>query len=189
MASGSESTRVLSRDGGAAMTGQIHVTGLFEMPRYVREVEPTHLISIIQREFQPERPALIAQECHLRVEIHDISEADGWGVLPEREHVRELIEFAEQWEPESGDLMVHCYAGVSRSTAAALVAHHLRTGDPEFSARELRRAAPHAYPNRRIVALADEELGLSGSLIEAVERLGAPTVWIEEETLATLRLG
>ena len=158
------------------------------MPRYVRELAPTHLISILQREFQPVRPELIAPEHHLRVEIHDIVEHDDWGVLAQRDHIRVLIDFARQWDPDSGDLLVHCYAGVSRSTAAALVAHHLRTGDPEASAWELRRAAPHAFPKRWIVALADEELGLGGTLIEAVERIGPPEVWIEEETLASLRL-
>lgn len=169
-------------------TRQIYITGLFEMPRYVDELEPSHLISIIQPEFQPDRPTLIPAERHLRVAVHDISEPDGWGVLIADDDVRDLIDFLDGWDPDSGSLMVHCFAGVSRSTASALIAHYLKTGDEEASARALRRAAPHAAPNRRIIALADRELDLGGALIEAVTSLGPPSVWLEQETLATLAL-
>ncbi len=164
------------------------MTGLFEMQRYVNELGPSHLISIIQQEFQPQRPASIRPEHHLRVAVHDISEPDGWGTLTGAEDVRAVIDFVDSWHPESGDLLVHCYAGVSRSTATALIAHFVKTGNLDGSTRELRRAAPHASPNRRIVALADEELGLGGTLIQAVETLDLPTVWPEEEALATLNL-
>lgn len=167
---------------------QIYVTGLFEMPRFVEELEPSHLVSIIQPEFQPDRPVLVPVENHLRVAVHDISEADGWGVLVGQDDVRSLINFLESWNPDTGSLMVHCFAGVSRSTASALIAHYLKSGDAEASAQELRHAAPHAAPNRRIVELADQELGLRGLLMDAVANIGPPTAWLERETLATLSL-
>ena len=158
------------------------------MPGHVRHLQPSHLISIIQPEFQPERPPEIPVERHLRVQVHDISEPDGWGVLPQAEHVRDVIEFIELWEPGEGSLLVHCFAGVSRSTATALIAHFLKTGDADASARALRMAAPHAIPNRRILALADAELGLAGALVEASERLGPPSHYLDEETLTELEL-
>ncbi len=166
----------------------IYITGLFQMPNHVRELEPSHLISIIQPEFQPQTPPEIAVGCHLRVAVHDVSEHDGFSILAQGQDVRQLIEFAEAWSPRAGSLLIHCYAGVSRSTAAALIAHVLKTGNPAASARALRQAAPYAIPNRRIIALADEELGLRGKLSTAVELLGPPTVWLEEEVLADLEL-
>lgn len=171
-----------------AVSGQIYITGLGLMPRFVRELQPSHLVSIIQPEFQPQRPSEIPSESHLRVAVHDISEPDGFSVLVQAAHVRDLVDFIEAWSPEEGSLLVHCFAGVSRSTAAALIAHFLKTGDAQSSARALRQAAPHAIPNRRIVALADDELGLGGALIQAIQDLGGPVAWLEEETLTTLAL-
>jgi predicted protein tyrosine phosphatase len=83
-------------------------------------------------------------------------------------------------------MVVHCFAGVSRSSAAALAIACERNPDaPELEiALTLRRLAPHAYPNRRITALADEMLGRRGRLIDAVEAMGrddlqAPHVPVE----------
>ncbi len=42
------------------------------------------------------------------------------------------------------------------------------------AAEQLRRVAPHAYPNRRMVALADTLLACEGRLIEAREAMGPP---------------
>jgi predicted protein tyrosine phosphatase len=65
-------------------------------------------------------------------------------------------------------------AGISRSTAAALIALALTApGREELVARQLRRAAPHASPNRRIIALADRLLARDGRLIAARESMGA----------------
>ena len=170
------------------MNRRIYITGLFSMPELVRELQPSHLISIIQPELQPERPREIDADRHLRVAVHDISEPDGFSALVGPNDVRELLTFVDGWNPETGSLLIHCSAGVSRSGAAALIAHLLKTGDPEASALALRRAAEHAAPNRRIVALADDELGLGGALLRARELMGPPEWPLEEETLATLRV-
>ena len=60
----------------------------------------------------------------------------------------DLIDFLDTWDGEAA-LLIHCLAGVSRSTAAALIAHVLKTGDPRKSATALRKASPYAWPNRR----------------------------------------
>ena len=76
---------------------------------------------------------------------------------------------------------------ISRSTAAALIACYVKTGDGETSAAALRTAAPHAAPNRRIISLADAILGCAGALNDARERMGAPSLAIVEAPLTTLR--
>ncbi|MEE2778002.1 MAG: hypothetical protein VYE73_14700 [Acidobacteriota bacterium] len=167
---------------------RIHITGLSQMPMHVRELGPTHLISVVQPEYQPQRPPEIPEERHLRIAVHDVSEDDGWSVVVGTPEIRRILEFAESWEPEGGDLLVHCLAGVSRSTATALIAHYLKTGNALASAIALRRSVPYAVPNRRIVELADDELELGGGLISARERMGPPTSPFYEERLATLEL-
>src|SRR5207247_3204501 len=90
------------------------------------------------------------------------------------EHVEALIGFVTAWDRRR-PLVVHCYAGISRSTAAAFIA--LCALSPERDeraiARELRAASPSAYPNRRLVRVADALLTRNGRMVAAVEGMGA----------------
>ena len=167
----------------------IFVTNLFDMPHYVWELAPARVVSIIQPELQPVRPEELLPAAHLRVGVHDISEHRDNHILPERRDIEDLIQFAHGWNPAEGAFLTHCYAGVSRSTAAALIAATIKTGDPHWSAIRLRAAAPHAYPNRRIIALADEILDLAGALNEACEAMGDSTASELEAPLTVLRIG
>ena len=58
-------------------------------------------------------------------------------------------------------MLIHCFAGVSRSTAAAFIAACALAPnrDEATIARALRAASPTATPNARLVALADAALG------------------------------
>jgi predicted protein tyrosine phosphatase len=69
---------------------------------------------------------------------------------------------------------VHCYAGISRSTAAAFVAAcALSPARTELQiAQELRQRSHTASPNRRIVSIADDLLGRNGRMVDAVEAIG-----------------
>jgi predicted protein tyrosine phosphatase len=71
--------------------------------------------------------------------------------------------------------VVHCYAGISRSTAGAFItACALNPHRDEAGiAWSMRRASPIAMPNRRLVALADRLLGRNGRMVAAVEAIGA----------------
>ncbi len=153
----------------------IYVCGLYEMPGYVRSLRPGYLVSLVQPEFQPPTPAEIEVERHLRIAVHDVSEAALGAVVPEEEHIRALVTFLGRRSRDEG-LLIHCYAGISRSTAAALIALSLDMDGREMeAARSLRRAAPHAQPNRRIVALADQILGREGRLVAARQAMGPAT--------------
>ena len=101
--------------------------------------------------------------------------------------MRRIVDFAAAWD-RNAPMLVHCFAGVSRSTAAALIVAcvHERGREHEL-ARRLRAAAPHAQPNRRIIALGDRVLGCGGALISAVESLGSG-VWLDRVPLARLSL-
>lgn len=152
----------------------IYVCSLDEMPCHVRALRPSHLISVIGAEKMPRTPAPIAPGRHLRLACDDIVAPLEGFVQPETEHVAELIAFARTWE-RSAPILIHCQAGVSRSTAAALtVGAVCCEGREAEMARRLRAIAPHANPNRRMVALADALLGCRGRLIQAVEAMGMP---------------
>ena len=142
----------------------IYVCNLHEMPSHVQALGPTHLVSLVAPGEMPPTPAGIELERHLRIEIHDISEPLDGHVLPEAEHLAEVIDFLRAWSHDDGALLVHCVAGISRSMAVALIALVIKAGGRELEAAQaLRKAAPHAWPNTRIIALADQILGCRGA--------------------------
>jgi predicted protein tyrosine phosphatase len=151
----------------------IYVCNLVEMPEHAEALNVSHLVSLVSPNELPQTPACIALERHHRVGVHDISEPLDGHILPEVEHVAEVIEFLRAWSHADGALLVHCVAGVSRSMAVALIGLVVKAGGRELeAAQQLRKAAPHAWPNTRIIALADAMLGADGRLIAAREAMG-----------------
>ena len=163
----------------------VYISGLEEMPRYVRETGSSHVLSLVIPEDHPATPPGIRSEHHLFIGCHDIVEPFPGAVLPNPGHVRLIMDFAAAWDG-SAPMLVHCFAGVSRSTAAALIVAcvHERGREHELT-RRLRASAPHAQPNRRIIALGDTALGCGGALVAAVDAMGAGA-WLERTPLARL---
>jgi len=167
----------------------IHVCSLARLHDTVATTGARHVVSLLAREDNLARPAAIAPENHLWLQLHDISAPlDGY-VTPESRHVERLIAFVRRW-PRDTPLVVHCYAGVSRSTAAAFVSvcalSPARNEDAVAAA--LRRASPTATPNIRIIALADQLLERNGRMVRAVEAIG-PGVVVPEAQPFRLDLG
>jgi predicted protein tyrosine phosphatase len=133
----------------------------------------SHLISLIDAETIVMRPESILPENHLYLGVHDITEPMDGLILADEAHVRELIEFVEQWDRKQ-PMVVHCWAGISRSTAAAFIALCVARPDRDerMIARKLRAAASFAFPNPRLVALADRLLGRQGRMVRAIAEIG-----------------
>lgn len=150
----------------------IYVCSLREMPLHAAALRPSHLVSLIDRDYQPPTPAGFPPARHHRVAINDICDPMDGYVCPGETDVSGLIGFLRHWEG-SEPLLIHCYAGISRSMAAALIALTLDAGGREAEAAQaVRLAAPHAQPNRRIIALADAMLGRDGRLLAARDAMG-----------------
>jgi predicted protein tyrosine phosphatase len=147
---------------------------LDQVTRLCAEHRPSHLVSWLSPvDAPPELEPGLAPERRLLLSSHDICEPQEGLVLPCREHVLELFAFADAWtgaEP----MLVHCWAAVSRSTAAAFaVACRKRPDLPEIElARRLRALSPEATPNALIVQLADELLGRGGRMSAAAQAIG-----------------
>lgn len=150
----------------------IYVCSLDAMPRHAERLRPGLLVSLLPEEEQPPTPPGVRVEAHLRLAVDDVDAERPGVVCPAQDHVAVLIE-ALQTRPRHAPVLIHCFAGISRSTAAALVALAIDAhGREAQAARHLRRLAPHALPNARIVALADALLGREGRLIAAREAMG-----------------
>jgi predicted protein tyrosine phosphatase len=151
----------------------IHVCSLSRLHRTVEETGARHVVTLLRDLHLVTRPGSVDEDKHLLLGMDDIPEpADGY-VAPCEEHVQRLITFARDWD-RATPLVVHCYAGISRSTAGAFVtACALNPARTELQiAQELRRLSHTASPNRRIVSIADVLLGRNGRMVNAIETIG-----------------
>jgi predicted protein tyrosine phosphatase len=155
----------------------IHVCSLARLHQTVEDTGARHIVSLITDEVVVERPAAIREENHLWLRLHDISAPlDGY-IMPDEEHVADLLSFVRRWDRRA-PLVMHCYAGISRSTASAFagVCALNPQRDEDAIAQALRRASPTATPNIRIVSLADRLLGRDGRMVAAIETIGRGVV-------------
>jgi predicted protein tyrosine phosphatase len=151
----------------------IHVCSLARLHETVELTGARHIVSLIGDEARVARPPAIAPENHLWLQLHDISAPlDGY-IVPGEEHVSNLLQFVRDWDRRA-PLVVHCYMGISRSTASAFatVCALNPQRDEASIAQALRRASATATPNARIVSLADRLLGRQGRMIAAIETIG-----------------
>jgi predicted protein tyrosine phosphatase len=151
----------------------IHVCSLARLHTTIEETGARHVVTLLGVEDEVRLPDAVPAGNHLRLHVHDITgPMDGY-VSPDVEHVEQLLTFVRGWRRDA-PLVIHCYAGISRSTAAAFVT--VCTLNPDRSeaaiAQALRRASPTATPNIRIVALADDMLGRNGRMVDAITAIG-----------------
>jgi predicted protein tyrosine phosphatase len=151
----------------------IYVCPLSKVDVTVASSGADRLISLLSVGTLITRPALISEQNHLWLSMHDIAEAQEGMTPPGEIHVRKLLDFAKSWS-RARPLVIHCYAGISRSTAAAyiLAAALVPTRDELELAKTLRFLSPSATPNVRLIALADGILERDGRMIEAVTSIG-----------------
>jgi predicted protein tyrosine phosphatase len=152
---------------------RLHVCSLALIAETISKTGARSLVTLLSPGTEVERPMGIAPERHLYLAVSDIVEPMPGHVLPDAAHLDELLAFVHAWDRTS-PLLIHCFAGVSRSTAAAYIAAcALAPERDEFTiARALRAASPTASPNARLVALADDALGRRGRMNEAIAEIG-----------------
>ncbi len=152
---------------------RLHVCSLALIAETVESSGARSLVTLLRHGTEIERPTAIHPSRHLHLEFSDIVEATPGQVLPDASHLDELLGFVQAWD-RAAPMLIHCFAGVSRSTAAAYIAAcALAPKRDEFAiARSLREASPTASPNPLLVALADRALGRRGRMSEAIAEIG-----------------
>ena len=134
---------------------------------------PSHLITLLGPGEMIGTPRGIDPARHLRLGVDDIERPEAGMTAPDARLVETILDFGRTWD-EGAPLLVHCWAGISRSTATAfIIACERNPGADELAiAMAMRRASVHAFPNRRIVALADDIMDRGGRMLEAVSAMG-----------------
>jgi predicted protein tyrosine phosphatase len=151
----------------------IVVTSLRECQTQLQAHGAARAISILSPETPHPTFSGLREGQHLRLAFHDVV-SDGAGLTgPSLRDAERLVDFIRKWD-RSSPMLIHCWAGISRSTASAYAAMCLlRPGEDERDlAFELREASPSATPNRLIVSQVDQLLGRGGRMVEAVSAIG-----------------
>jgi predicted protein tyrosine phosphatase len=152
---------------------RLHVCSLALIAETVARTGAGSLVTLLSPGTEIERPIGIRPERHLYLAVSDIVEPTPGQVLADAAHLDELLEFVHAWD-RAAPMLIHCFAGVSRSTAAAyIVACALMPNRDELAvAQALRAASRTATPNARLVALADEALARRGRMSHAIAAIG-----------------
>lgn len=151
----------------------IHVCSLARLHATIDESGARSIVTMLRLSDRVQRPSHIAPENHLILALDDIVAPIEGYTAPGEEHVQRLIEFVGKWD-RSAPMVVHCFAGISRSTAGAFVtACALNPQRNEMQiAWAIREASRTAQPNFRIVAIADRLLKRKGRMMRAIETIG-----------------
>lgn len=156
----------------------------------------THVVSILDPGW-PEPEILQSFDVHrrLKLQFHDVIEPfPGW-IAPERWDVDLLLAFGRGLAGPHGagsapHLLVHCHAGLSRSTASAilLLAQHYPDRPADEAVAQVVRVRPRAWPNLRILEIGDAVLGRGGEIVVAA-RAQYRRVLAREPDLAEVMIG
>jgi predicted protein tyrosine phosphatase len=151
----------------------IHVCPLGHVDAAIDRLSASHLVTLINSSLMITTPAPIPGANHLRIAINDIAEPQVGLTHPQTDHLEALIGFVREWD-QTAPLVMHCWAGISRSTAGAFIT--LCALNPEASeaeiARRIREASATASPNRLMVEIADLMLDRGGRMVRALNGIG-----------------
>jgi predicted protein tyrosine phosphatase len=158
----------------------LHVCSLAALPETVNVTGASHVLTVMANVEQVQRPASVLPANHLKISMDDITEQMDGFVAPCADHVERVLAFVRGWD-RAAPMVVHCYAGISRSTASAFAAACMLNPhrDEITIARQIRAASPIAQPNRLIVGLADRLLGRDGRMLRALDEMGPGSMMVE----------
>lgn len=162
----------------------ILVTPLSQVETAIKRHKPSHLMTLLSPGHMIETPRGIRPGNHLKLGLNDVVATDLADDPPNAQHIDDLIRFGRGWDARA-PLLIHCWAGISRSMAAAYIVLCDRFGPfrEKEIAKSLRARAPHAYPNPLLVEFADKALGRNGRMSMAIESIGRGTIVAEGDVV------
>lgn len=150
----------------------IHVSSLSSLADVAASLEAFDLLTLLSPSSEARDWSALSQVRHLRLAFHDITVATPDLIAPDALMLQAILDFGRGSVPGRA-LLIHCWAGISRSSAAAYaIACDRNPGFEAEIAEELRRRSPLVTPNKLMVQLADDLLGRDGTMIDAIARIG-----------------
>jgi predicted protein tyrosine phosphatase len=150
----------------------IHISSLSALSSVAARLRSYDLLTLLSPDYPETDWSGFACDRRVRLAFHDIAEPTPGLTAPDREMMQAVLDFGRNgWRQRA--LLIHCWAGISRSGAAAYaIACDRNPGFERDIATELRRRAPSATPNRLMVRLADDLLQRDGRMTEAIDAIG-----------------
>jgi predicted protein tyrosine phosphatase len=156
----------------AADPAAIHVAPLSAVQDIARKLPSYDLLTLLSPDTDAGVLASLAPRRRLHLVFHDIVEARDGLIMPDAALIESMLDFGRV-RADGTSLLIHCWAGISRSSAAAyILACDRHPGREDELATALRAHAPFVTPNRLMVALADDLLGRNGAMVDAIARIG-----------------
>jgi predicted protein tyrosine phosphatase len=160
----------------ATLPFAITVCGIDELHGYCA-AGASHVLSILDpKRPVPEAFGIFGEHKKLELRFDDIIDETEGKRQPNLEDVERILEFGRDLLNKPGSdphLLVHCHAGISRSTAsmALLIAQAM----PQLPASDVMAMVHNirekAWPNLRLIELGDARLQRGGSLVRAAYAL------------------
>ena len=150
----------------------IHVSSLGGLHAVAASLGNFDLLTLLSPSHPVTDWSALARQRHVQLSFHDIVEPMPDLIAPDALVIDAILKFGRDGTPEM-PLLIHCWAGISRSSAAAyIIACDRNPGFEEDIADELRARSPLVTPNKLMVALADGLLGRDGAMSTAIARIG-----------------
>ena len=164
---------------------QVTICGIDELAGHCAG-DVTHILSILDPGWpEPDPLNTFGLDRRLKLRFHDVIEAHPGWIAPERWDVELLLAFARDLaSSRQTHLLIHCHAGVSRSTAAAtlVLAQTCPDRPAEEALEAVVRRRPKAWPNLRMLEFGDEILGRGGEIVDAAAAHYLSLIHISEPT-------
>jgi predicted protein tyrosine phosphatase len=136
-------------------------------------------------------PGGVHNKPYIRLEFDDVcsNENDPFYSPPQEQDVKKIIDSAPYLLEQEGDILCHCYAGISRSSATAYILSVISKGPgyEQEALDELRRAFPRIHPNQSMVEIASRLLDNPAMLEVYNERFKEDRVWERLQSIRNCR--
>ena len=136
-------------------TGCSHLISIGNPPKFWKKTPDSTMPKIFKKKFKK----------ILRLGFHDISNPDvdlkllNVGRIPQMEDCKKIVAFYSENKYQIEGLAIHCWAGVSRSTAAAMALLYLELGSEKAAMEKLAKIRKQALPNGLMLQFFDEIFG------------------------------
>lgn len=145
-----------------------------QVSRRVRSLQATHLLSLLDPARTMWKPSTIAPGNWLWLKFQDQEKPEDFQA-PTLEHAQHILAWGRQL-PADARVVVHCEAGISRSTASALALKVQAHGGIAGARAWIDNERPHACPNMLLAEFFDQLLGLQGQFVALCEDIGATNI-------------